>query len=269
MNSQIRFRDMRADADTSLIEVIYRNILEPSFGPDELDTLDSVLDGLTEDGSYEAWGLCALDDETPVGCILGYPYPGSGVLLIGYVAVRPGLRSRGIGGLLMDEAQRRWYGKANLTLVIAEIEDPRYHPVVGDNDPERRVAFYARHNAQIAIGPYFQPRLEGPDKKRVYGLFLTILYGSSDVISPGHSIPAQQIVTFLREYFTASGEGSEWPRDEDGEGHWLLDWYRDHEMVSLHPIGKYSEIDLPQVPGRCTVDTSSAREGPARGSAAV
>ena len=89
MNSRIRCRDLRANAETSLIKATYKEILEPSFSLDELDTLDGVLAGLTEDGSYECWGLCALDDETPIGCILGYPFPESRVLLIGYIAVRP------------------------------------------------------------------------------------------------------------------------------------------------------------------------------------
>jgi hypothetical protein len=247
MSAPIRFRDMRTEADASLIEVIYHELLEPTFGPDELDTLDCVLDGLTEGGSYEGWGLCALDGETPVGCVLGYPYPDSQVLLIGYLAVRRGARSRGVGGLLADEVGRRWYGKAGLTLVMAEVEDPRHHPVVGDIDPERRVAFYARRGAQIAAGPYFQPRLEGEGKKRVYDLFLTVLYGSSGAISPGHSVSARQLTAFLREYFAASGEGSDWPRDEDVEGRWLLDWYRGREMVGLHPIGGYSEIEVPRI----------------------
>ena len=78
----------------------------------------------------------------------------------------------------MDEARRQWYGKADLTLVLGEIDDPRFHPVVGDIDPERRVAFYARHGTQVVIGPYFQPRLEGEGKKRVYNLLLAVVYGS-------------------------------------------------------------------------------------------
>lgn len=248
MNSQIRLRDLRADVDTSVIEAIYHEILEPSFSPDELDTLDCVLDGLAEGGSNECWGLCALDRDTPVGCILGYPYPESRVLLIGYIAVRPGVRSRGVGRLLMDEVQRWWYGKADLTLVLAEVEDPRFHPVVGDLDPERRVAFYAGQGAKVVIGPYFQPRLEGEGKKRVYNLLLTVLYGSGGATSPGSSVSAGQLAAFLQEYFVASGESSDWPRDEDGKGRWLLDWYRDRKVVGLHPIGKYSEIEIPQVP---------------------
>lgn len=252
MLTGIKIRDMRTEVNVSLIADIYHEILEPSFGPDELDTLDAVLDGLIEGGSYEAWGLCALDGETPVGCILGYPYRESGVLLIGYVAAKPGRLGGGIGRLLMDKAEQEWYEKdekdeKKLTLVVAEIEDPRHHPVVGVIDPKRRAAFYARRGAQVVVGPYFQPRLDGEGKKRVYDLFLTVLHGSSGAISPENSVSAGQLATFLLEYFVESGEGSDWPRAEDEEGNRLLGWYRGREIVRLYPMGKYTEIEIPRI----------------------
>jgi GNAT superfamily N-acetyltransferase len=250
MNAQPEIRDLRAEADGGLIERVYHEILEPSFGPDELDTLEFALDGLMPGGSYECWGLCALDDEAPVGCILGYPYPDSGVLLIGYIAARPGMRSRGVGGLLMDEARRRWYDRPDITLVVAEIEDPRFHPSVGDIDLERRIAFYAAHGTQVIVGPYFQPRLEGEGKNRVYDLFLSVLPSGAEGVSPGDSMSARQVADFLLEYFADSGEDSDWPLDEDKEGRWLLDWYRGRETVGLYPIGGYREAEIPRVPGR-------------------
>src|SRR5262249_21238098 len=84
----VQVRDLRAGADTSLIKRVYGDILEPSFDNAELEALDAVLDGLTGGGSCECWGLCAMDCGTPVACILGYPYPLSRVLLIGYIAVK-------------------------------------------------------------------------------------------------------------------------------------------------------------------------------------
>jgi GNAT superfamily N-acetyltransferase len=244
MTNRIQVRDMRSGVGATLIDDIYREILEPSFGADELDTLDALRDGLAEGGSYEAWGLCALDGEKPVGCVLGYPYTGSQVLLIGYVSVKPGLRGRGIGDLLLDEAQQRWYGKPDLTLVMAEVEDPRRHPVVGDIDPKRRATFYGRRGVQVVVGPYFQPRLDGEGNKRVYDLFLTVLSGSNK-----DSVPAGQITAFLLEYFRDSGEGDDWPRADDEEGNRLLSWYCDRETVPLHSIGDYAHIEIPQIRG--------------------
>lgn len=242
MATGIQVRNMPTEVSASLIEDVYHEILEPSFGPDELDTLDTLRDGLNEGG---AWGLCALEGETPVGCTLGYPFVNSHVLLIGYVSVRSGLRSRGIGDLLLDEAQKRWYGKVDL--VLAEVEDPRRHPVVGDIDPKRRALFYARRGAQVVVGPYFQPRLDGEGKKRVDGLFLTVLGGSGDVISPENAVPAGILTDFILDYFRESGEGDDWPWAEDEEGNRLLAWYRDRETVPLHPIGDYAQIEIPQL----------------------
>jgi hypothetical protein len=235
-------------ADPAFIETVYREILEPSFAPDELDPLDLILDGLTEGGSYELWGLCALEEQKPVGCILGYPYRDSGVLLIGYLVIRDGSRGDGTGGSLADEAGRRWYGQPGLPLVVAEVEDPRHYPVIDGIDPARRVAFYARRGAHIVAGPYFQPRLGGEGRQRVYDLFLTVLHGSSGMVSPDNTMPAQKVADFLLEYFAASGEGTGWPQDD--EARWLLDWYRSRDRVILPPIGEYATADVPRSPFR-------------------
>jgi GNAT superfamily N-acetyltransferase len=242
----IRVRDMPTEVGASLIEDVYHELLEPSFGPDELDTLDTLRDGLAKS---EVWGLCALDGDTPVGCVLGYPFTESKVLLIGYLTVKPGLRGGGIGGRLMDKAEQWWSGRDDLTLVLAEVEDPRRHPVVGDIDPKRRADFYARRGAQVVVGPYFQPRLEGEGRKRVYDLFLTVLSGNSAATTPENSVPAEQLTNFLLEYFRDSGEGSDFPRADDDEGNRLLVWYRDRETVAVHPIGDYAQIEIPRISG--------------------
>jgi GNAT superfamily N-acetyltransferase len=246
MSSDIHIRDMRTEVDPAIIDDIYRDILLPSFGADELDALEAVSDGLAEGGSYEAWGLCALDGATPVGCVLGYPYVGAKVLLIGYLAVQQSCRDQGIGDLLLDAAHGRWYGETEL--VLAEVEDPRHHPVVADIDPKRRVTFYARRGAQVILAPYFQPRL-GEGKKRVFNLFLTVLSGSARVITPENAVVAQDVTDFIREYFRDSGEGEGWPQSDDVKGCQLLAWYesraKKRETIRLHPIGDYENIEIP------------------------
>jgi GNAT superfamily N-acetyltransferase len=264
MSTPVQFRDLRTEADRGLIEAIYHDILQPSFTADELDPLDYVLDGLSENGSYECWGLGLLDGETPVGCILGYPYRASGVLLIGYLATKPGVRSRGVGTLLLGEARWRWYGRSGRTLVLAEIDDPRFHPPAGDIDPERRVAFYARQKTQMVIGPYFQPRVLGEGRKRVHGMFLAVLHGGD-----GASVPAPQLAAFLQEYFADVEQESGWPRPEDAEGRWLLDWYRDRETVALRPIDEYAKTEIPRGPGGCRLYGPVIRPSNTAGSGAM
>lgn len=236
----IRVRDMRSDVSADVVEDIYRGILAPSFGPDELDPLPTILDGLAEGGA--ARGLCAFDGERPVGCIVGYTYPRSRVLLVGYLAVRPGLRGGGIGHALMDAAERRWYGHPDATLVLAEVEDPRRHPVVGDIDPKRRAAFYGRRGAQVVVGPYFQPRL-ARGTNRVHDLFLTVL--NAGAATPENRVRTAQLTNFILEYFRDSGEGPDFPRPDDWEGNRLLAWYRDRATVPLHPMEDYARIAIP------------------------
>ena len=233
-----------SEMGAEVIEQVYHEILEPSFGPDELDTLDTLKEGLL---AGEAWGLCALDGEMPVGNVLAYPYADSRVLLVGYVTVKTGFRDGGIGGLLLDEARQRWYGE--IDLVVAEVEDPRSHPVVGDIDPQRRISFYARRGAQIVVGPYFQPRLDGSGTNRVHDLFLTVLSGSREVLGPEKTLRAELLTDFILDYFRDSGEGGDWPRAEDEEGTRLLAWYRSRETVALHPIGDYAQIEIPRLIG--------------------
>lgn len=233
---------MRSELSADVVEEIYRGILAPSFAPDELDPLPTLLRGLAEGGA--ARGLCAFDGETPAGCIVGYSYPRARVLLIGYLAVRPGLRGGGIGHALMDAAERRWYGQPDAALVLAEVEDPRRHPVIGDSDPKRRAAFYARRGAQVVLGPYFQPRLDR-GKKRVHGLFLTVLNAGGGALTPENWVSAAHLTEFILEYFRDSGEGGDFPRADDAEGQRLLAWYRDRETVPLHPIGDYAGIEIP------------------------
>ena len=248
ITSGVQILDMRSQVSASLIEDIYRHLLKPSFESNELDSFDTILDGLSEGGSYEAWGLCALDGETPVGCVLGYPFTGSRALLIGYVTVKPGLRSHGIGGLLMDHVEQKWYGKDDLALVVAEVEDPRHHRAAEGIDPKRRAAFYGRRGARVVVGPYFQPRVDS-GSERVQNLFLTVLSGNSDAITPENSVRAAMLVDFLIEYFQQSGEGSDWPRADDEQGNQLLAWYRGRELVHLHPISDYAQIQIPRLSG--------------------
>jgi GNAT superfamily N-acetyltransferase len=237
--------DMRTDISTDQIETIYRELLAKSFGANELDTLDTLKDGLAKDGSYEAWGLCVLDGETPIGCVLGYPDESSKAVLIGYLVVNPRLRGRGTGSRLITEVQKRWFGKPEYTLVLCEVEDPRHHGVVMGGDPVKRVELYARQGMQVVVGPYFQPKLEGEGKTRVPNLFLTVVNDSDDPATWQDSVSGDQIAEFLCGYFRSSGEGEDFPHDDDTDGKRLITFYRKHDRIPLQPIGEWEHIDIP------------------------
>jgi hypothetical protein len=132
--------------------------------------------------------------------------------------------------------------------VVAEVEDPRHYKVDRGSDPIKRAKLYANLGMQVIVGPYFQPRLEGEDKHRVYNLFLTVLNKTNDATSAEDSVSAKQIAKFLLEYFRSSGEGEDWPRDEDEEGKQLLAFYQDRdegERIPFWPIGEYEQIEIP------------------------
>ena len=192
-------------------------------------------------------------------CVLGYPYPESGVLLIGYIAVRADLRSHGVGGMLLDAARRQWYGRAGLTLVLAEIDDPRYHPASGNIDPARRITFYARHEKQLVVGPYFQPRLDGEGKQRVYDMFLAVLNGDGKTSLPGPAIAA-----FLRSTSPLRGRMAtgRWPPTRRDDGSWTGTSARDDGRPAAHrrlPGGRDSAGPGPLIRGESQISARMRR----------
>jgi predicted N-acetyltransferase YhbS len=243
MSSSPRISDLNDARNAALVDAVYRQILEPSFPEAELETLENVHEGLTGDSDIRLMGLCALsDDGEPLACIVAYQFPRSGVLLIGYVAVREGARDQGLGGLLMDEAARRWYEGAGNGLVMGEVEDPRHHSPALGADPVRRVQFYARRGVLAVEGPYFQPRLR-ESSDRVQHLLLTV--GGYRQTQPPTALPGPLLADFLGEYLAASAEGE---RARDRQARWLVDWYRERPEVPLRPIQEYKQLELPEVP---------------------
>lgn len=243
-----RIRDLREEISGRLLDDVYEDLLKPAFPPGELDTIDVTREGLAATGSSEVLGLCAVeDDDRPVSVILGYPYLGSKVLLIGYVATRADQRRKHLGETMLGEVRRRWFESGRFTLVVGEVEDPRFYPPAA-SDPEDRVKFYARHDAEFVVGPYFQPRVR-PEENRVYDLLLMVLHADPSALEqPGRKVRSSQLIEFFHEYFAAC-EGSKTPLGDE-ETRWLTDWYEEQGTVDLQPIGDYVKFELPQVPGR-------------------
>ncbi len=257
--------DLSADPDSRFIERVYYELLRPAFPPEELDPLEVIRDGLMGVGKDEIVGLCARRGaDEPVGCIIAYPYRGSGVLLIGYLAVRADMRSKGIGSLLLDKGRSTWYGAPWCQLVVAEIEDPRHYPR-GETDPARRAAFWFRHGAELLLVPFFQPRVR-EQLPRVYDMFLVVLDAKPAAMATevanacsrtagrstaagrtsGRAIRSEVLLRFLEEYFTAS-EGPD-SVASDPEFRWLFNRYGEQDSIRLVPLDIYRGVDLPRVP---------------------
>lgn len=139
-----------------LIAAMYRQVLQPSFPSSELVDLDEIQDiAACDTGSV--WIA-----EDPGGIILGVAVAewdaDLRVLLLSYLAVRPGVRNGGVGGRLYAIALESWRNKFAPCVMITEIEDPAVHPAgVDHGDPVARQRFYLAHGGRILDLPYFQP----------------------------------------------------------------------------------------------------------------
>ncbi|WP_322777948.1 GNAT family N-acetyltransferase [Frankia sp. Cas4] len=180
------------------LEAFYAEVLTPAFPPDELITWDELREAAAGDLGP---GALVFDGETPLGGMLGEIYPRSGVLLLSYIAVRPEARGRGIGQTLLTDVIPRWRAAIGPSLVIAEIEDPRFHQPNVYGDPDARLRLYHRTGSTLVPMPFFQPSLR-PDVPRVFDMLLICLGETAQTVS------AKIVSVFLDEYFELC-EGSE------------------------------------------------------------
>src|SRR5690349_23528361 len=79
-----------SELDPTTFERFYHQVLEPAFRPDELVELAEMSSALLA-GDGSEFGTVVLRDGEPVAGMLGEVWD-SGVVLLGYVAVRPDVR---------------------------------------------------------------------------------------------------------------------------------------------------------------------------------
>jgi hypothetical protein len=184
-----------------VIEAFYHQILVPSFPAAELIGLDEVQD-IADREDASIW-LAEDADGTILGGAVAEWDESVRVLLLGYLAVRPGLRGGGIGGPLYLTALESWRQRFKPCLVIAEIEDPSAHSGSEDyGDPAARLRFYLNRGSRILDFPYFQPALE-PGRERVTGLLLIVLHADPEFAGAGDdTIDAGVVRKYLENYQT-------------------------------------------------------------------
>jgi GNAT superfamily N-acetyltransferase len=178
--------------------------------------------------------LVALRGSEAVGVALGEFHAPSGILMLGYLAVRDDQRGLGVGTALLERALPSWRTAVNPIAVLAEVEDPRSHSKSQYGDPAARLRFYERFGSQVLPVQYFQPRL-APELPRVHGMFLVCL-------DPGlNSISADAVAKFLDNYIAVCEGG---PTDSsDPEYSKLNGQVRSWgDNVPLWPLAKGPEI---------------------------
>lgn len=228
---EIRLVDQESPGAAGLLRELHDDVLRPSFRPEEYVSPTVI------NPAKKLAIIARADDGLVVGGALGEAYPHSRVLLLGYLAVRPGLRGKGIGSVLMAALKERWLDRDGENLAVLEIDDPRYHaPHPDHGDPAARLRFYGAFGVRLLGIPYFQPRLRD-HLPRGYHMLLGVI-PAAGVTLPS-AIPARQVSTFLSEYFEdCEGEAV----NDDAEFRSLLDACRGPEIELVSPA------DLGRIP---------------------
>lgn len=222
-----------ADVEGEVFDSFYHHVLEPAFPREELTDLETLrAEYLRPQPGFH--GEIALQGREPVGGALGEYYDASGVMMLGYLAVRADVRSHGVGRALLDRLLPKWRESFRTTAILAEIEDPRHHNAGPRGDPLARVKFYDRIGAKLLPLWYFQPSL-GRGLARVRGMFLICLDPELE------AIPTVSLLNFLDEYI-ASCEGEE-IKQTDPEYLALCDQVQAwSEKIPLWPLSRADEV---------------------------
>jgi GNAT superfamily N-acetyltransferase len=206
----VAIADARND-DFQFVPEFYRTVIVPSFPPDELETEEELIGGLRAGRSRL---LIARDaDGTIAGGAVGEYFPRSDIMLLAYLAVRPGDRGNGLGATLLQAARDAWMAELNPRLIVLEVEDPREATSsVAFGDPVARVRFYERYGVRALPLPYVMPALS-PGAERVHRLMLMVLAGAD--VPPGTAAAdGQHVARFIAEYFEQY-EGPAQPGDSE------------------------------------------------------
>jgi predicted N-acetyltransferase YhbS len=202
-------------SDALAVTEFYEIVMRPNFSADELETQDSITEGMREGRTYALIARTA--PGAIVGGVVGDWFADSQVMLFSYIAVPEKLRGSGIGRQLLAASHRTWTEEMAPLLIIGEVEDPRYYQDSGFGDPVKRVALYESTGSRSLPVPYFQPALR-PGASRVPHLLLMVFGGSVHQPESGR-VDGAVVERFLKEYFELS-EGP--PREDDPGYHALI-----------------------------------------------
>jgi GNAT superfamily N-acetyltransferase len=227
------FHELDVDYDEALAQRLYREVLAVSFDTDELDDFDRFSRGLVGKAEVPTLATVALGHDSQVlGGIVGEIYASSKTLLLSYLAVRPDVRTHGIGAALVNHAVPRWRHRSECRLAVAEVHDPRRWSAPADA-AEARLRFFERVGAHALGVPFVQPALE-PGRSRVSG-FLLLVFDSDHE----REVPAAHVARFVRDYY-AVAEGAVPPFDPQLAE--LLAFIEREPRIPVYPIADYARV---------------------------
>jgi GNAT superfamily N-acetyltransferase len=243
LDDQTRVLEADPLGHADLLRSFYDEILVEAFSPDELGEPWWELGSGTSARTLLAMG----PSDDVLGGVVSELFPESRVLLISWLAVRSGLRGKGIGSLLMRSAADRWYGHPGQQLVVGEIDDPRHWPSEAQ-DPVLRLRFYDRVGALALARPYFQPAV-GPGHAPVYHMFLASFDSTAPGVLPGGLTDGVVVRRFITEYLKVSSEAGGISAPVDDDYKWLLSFY-DGADIPLVPLLEYETFADPDPPSQ-------------------
>jgi GNAT superfamily N-acetyltransferase len=235
----LEFRDLDVDFDAGLLARMHSEVLVPSFSEAELDDVETMARGLRGEGPVRTLASVALDGKEVVGGVVGEVYEAEEVLLLAYLAARPGGRGRGVGSALLRHVAPRWYPPVRLA--VGEVHDPRRWSSTADEDPVSRLRFYERVGARVLGVPFVQPALEAGGT-RIEGFLLIAFHvdPAVEVHDGGDvSIRSDLVGRFVRRYY-ATAEGAREPYDAQLAQ--LLARIDGRATIPLHAIADYDRV---------------------------
>lgn len=187
------------------VAAVHSDILTPSFPPHELMTLERLVTEV-EHGTTSVRVVRDEDGEL-AGTAIATWYLEARVLLIDYLALRPGQRGGGLGGALLGSSVAAWAEQYDPCIVIAEVEHPDHHDAHPQHgDPEARLRFYAKQGARLLPLPYFTPGV-GEGAVRVGGMMLAVLHAHPTLLGDdANEIESEPIARVL--HLQAGDEGT-------------------------------------------------------------
>lgn len=154
-------------------KILVRDLLEVSFGPEELGDPGDLIEQLAGEDLqvFSAW-----DGSQPLGAAIGW-LATTEITMLSWLAVSPLTRGHGVGSELFQRAISQWESRYNPLLILGEVENPHQHVASEQyGDPRRRWAFYQRLGAKHLDFPFEMPRLS-PDVPVGEGMWLVSFAG--------------------------------------------------------------------------------------------
>src|SRR5688572_7811162 len=173
-----------------------------------------------DDGVPLAAGLSESDTTTQIG-------------LLGYLATRPDRRSSGVGGALLSHMQERWAAES-VTIVLAEVHDPRAWPETDDERAAARLRFYENAGGRLLMTPWVQPSLS-VGARRVNDMLLLVL---AEKPERREAIDSDNLRLWTRGYYIEA-EGGE-PEDPT---YIALQQRMAGDRIEIRPVSAYRELE--------------------------